>query len=104
MLAIMDYDDSGTIDKAEFVNGILELCDDMRPMSIVELHYQLLKVSSRVARCGQQFDQFTVTIQGVAEQINEIRGCMRQPNNNRDTSAIATNNKSTEISNEINTL
>jgi len=48
MCAAMDFDDSGTIAKGEFVHGILELCEDVRPMSIMELHSHVSKVKSKV--------------------------------------------------------
>ncbi len=49
MFYIMDYNDTGIIERTEFVQGVVELCEQIRPMSIMELHYQVSKCTSKVA-------------------------------------------------------
>ncbi|CAE7851537.1 unnamed protein product, partial [Symbiodinium necroappetens] len=40
MFYVMDYSDTGIIERSEFIQGVVGLCDQIRPMSIMELHYQ----------------------------------------------------------------
>ena len=34
---------TGIIERSEFIQGVVGLCDQIRPMSIMELHYQVSK-------------------------------------------------------------
>jgi len=54
MFNALDLDASGLIDMFEFENGILEMCEDIRPMSIMELHNQLRKCQMKVDDCSKQ--------------------------------------------------
>eukprot|EP00930_Biecheleria_cincta_P086928 TRINITY_DN76183_c0_g1_i1.p1 TRINITY_DN76183_c0_g1~~TRINITY_DN76183_c0_g1_i1.p1 ORF type:complete len:598 (-),score=102.84 TRINITY_DN76183_c0_g1_i1:80-1777(-) len=48
MFYILDFSDTGIIERSEFVQGVVELCDQIRPMSIMELHYQVSKIGSKL--------------------------------------------------------
>eukprot|EP00928_Gymnodinium_smaydae_P038848 TRINITY_DN26693_c0_g3_i1.p1 TRINITY_DN26693_c0_g3~~TRINITY_DN26693_c0_g3_i1.p1 ORF type:complete len:792 (+),score=67.48 TRINITY_DN26693_c0_g3_i1:83-2458(+) len=63
---IMDYDDSGLIEKDGFVHYIMEMCDDVRPMSIMELHSQLSKLQANVTRLLDKTDKIQ---QGVGDTL-----------------------------------
>lgn len=53
MFAVMDVQDTGQIERCEFVHGIAELSEDVRPMSIMELNAQIKKCLINVERCRQ---------------------------------------------------
>lgn len=65
MFTIMDLDDSGTIEKAEFVHGIVELCDEVRPMSIMELH-------SQMSRCNLRFETFEGKVETISQGLADL--------------------------------
>lgn len=52
MMYVMDTDDTGIIERSEFLRGVLELCDQIRPMSIMELNYQVSKCTNKVEQCA----------------------------------------------------
>jgi len=54
MFKVMDYNDNGTIEKPEFVHGILELCEEVRPMSIMEIHSQVSRCHIKIERCDSK--------------------------------------------------
>mmetsp|Transcript_13988 Transcript_13988/g.32874 ORF Transcript_13988/g.32874 Transcript_13988/m.32874 type:complete len:588 (-) Transcript_13988:153-1916(-) len=56
MFYIMDYNDTGFVERSEFVQGVLELCDQIRPMSIMELHYQVSKCVTKVEQADAKVD------------------------------------------------
>lgn len=62
MFTIMDWEDTGFVGKEEFVTSIIELCDEVRPMSIMELHVGM-------ARCQSRFKN----IEGALETL--LQGC-----------------------------
>mmetsp|Transcript_151186 Transcript_151186/g.263481 ORF Transcript_151186/g.263481 Transcript_151186/m.263481 type:complete len:679 (-) Transcript_151186:40-2076(-) len=65
MFYIMDYNDTGIIERNEFVQGVVELCDQIRPMSIMELHYQVSKCASKVESCDAKMD-------GVVKAVEDV--------------------------------
>jgi len=52
----IDISDRGRIGKAEFVHGMLELCEDIRPMSIMELHSQVVRCNSKIEALASRTD------------------------------------------------
>jgi len=67
MFLAMDHDDSGTIDKSEFVHGILELCDEVRPLSIMELHSQVARSQIKLTRCDAKVDKLAMAVGMLAD-------------------------------------
>lgn len=65
MFYIMDYNDTGIIERGEFVQGVVEMCDQIRPMSIMELHCQVSKCASKIEACDNKME-------GLAKAIEEI--------------------------------
>eukprot|EP00747_Dinoflagellata_sp_TGD_P017384 gnl/TRDRNA2_/TRDRNA2_125792_c0_seq1.p1 gnl/TRDRNA2_/TRDRNA2_125792_c0~~gnl/TRDRNA2_/TRDRNA2_125792_c0_seq1.p1 ORF type:complete len:593 (-),score=120.24 gnl/TRDRNA2_/TRDRNA2_125792_c0_seq1:22-1800(-) len=63
MFYIMDYNDTGIIEKNEFVQGVVELCDQIRPMSIMELHYQVSKCATKIGECDLKMDSISKTVE-----------------------------------------
>jgi len=91
MFTIMDYDDSGTIEKTEFVHGILELCDEVRPMSIMELHSQMSRCNARFARLdvkvelmAQGLDDLTINRAHDADRLDQLTSRVRDMTDNFD--------------------
>lgn len=79
MFYIMDYNDTGIIERSEFVQGVVELCDQIRPMSILELHCQVSKCSSKVERCESKVDNavkslehFDVKLDALVEALSGL--------------------------------
>eukprot|EP00927_Polykrikos_kofoidii_P001031 TRINITY_DN10376_c1_g1_i1.p1 TRINITY_DN10376_c1_g1~~TRINITY_DN10376_c1_g1_i1.p1 ORF type:complete len:814 (-),score=134.77 TRINITY_DN10376_c1_g1_i1:154-2268(-) len=66
MFYIMDQNDTGIIARWEFVQCVVELCDQIRPMSIMELNYQVSKCANKVEHCDVKVD----TIVKFAEQCD----------------------------------
>jgi len=64
---IMDIDGSGSIERSEFIHGVLQLCGSVQPMSIMELHYQLARCSSKVDRCTQNIDNMARLVDNIVE-------------------------------------
>jgi len=62
MFYIMDYNDTGIIERSEFVQGVVELCDQIRPMSIMELHYQVSKCASKIEYCELKVGELQATV------------------------------------------
>jgi len=56
MFYIMDYNDTGIIEREEFANSVVELCDHIRPMSIMELHCQISKCAAKVEDTDSKVD------------------------------------------------
>jgi len=50
IISFMDTNQSGSIDKEEFFHGILQIADGVRPMSIMELHYTVSALKSKLER------------------------------------------------------
>eukprot|EP00404_Azadinium_spinosum_P002649 CAMPEP_0180420748 /NCGR_PEP_ID=MMETSP1036_2-20121128/2791_1 /TAXON_ID=632150 /ORGANISM="Azadinium spinosum, Strain 3D9" /LENGTH=283 /DNA_ID=CAMNT_0022425983 /DNA_START=214 /DNA_END=1062 /DNA_ORIENTATION=- len=73
MFYIMDYNDTGIIERQEFVQGVLELCDEIRPMSIMELHYQVSKCASKVEQCDGKVDTIVKTIEQCDLKIDSVK-------------------------------
>lgn len=65
MFYIMDFNDTGIIERGEFVQGVVELCDQIRPMSIMELHCQVSKCASKIEACD-------LKMEGLAKAIETI--------------------------------
>lgn len=65
MFYIMDVNDTGIIERTEFAQAVVELCDQIRPMSIMELHYQVSKCANKIEACDAKMD-------GVAKHIEEL--------------------------------
>lgn len=66
MFDVMDYDDNGVIEKAEFVSGILELCDEIRPMSIMELNSLVSRSLAKISRCDNKVDTMVRSVEELA--------------------------------------
>jgi len=50
IITLCDTDDSGSISEAEFVSGILSLCDGVRAASIQEVYYIVSQMNAKVKR------------------------------------------------------
>lgn len=66
MFYIMDTNDTGIIEKNEFVQGVVELCDQIRPMSIMELHYQISKCLTKVSETDNKLYSLIKNVEDVS--------------------------------------
>lgn len=66
MFYVMDVDDTGIIERTEFVQGVVELCDQIRPMSIMELHYQVSKCTSKISESDSKVEGLVKSVEDVA--------------------------------------
>jgi len=62
MLDCIDLDASGTIEKSEFTHGVLQLCEDIRPMSIMEVHFIVSKIASKVVAVDARLERLRCTV------------------------------------------
>jgi len=60
---IMDTDESGGVNKEEFVHGLVSIAEEIRPMSIAELFHSVQLVKARVAKCQNSLDNFQQAFQ-----------------------------------------
>jgi len=72
MFYIMDYNDTGVIERSEFVQGVVELCDQIRPMSIMELHYQVSKCASKVEQSDLKVDSIVKTVEQFDMKMSQL--------------------------------
>eukprot|EP00931_Biecheleriopsis_adriatica_P045173 TRINITY_DN25894_c0_g1_i1.p1 TRINITY_DN25894_c0_g1~~TRINITY_DN25894_c0_g1_i1.p1 ORF type:complete len:735 (+),score=113.99 TRINITY_DN25894_c0_g1_i1:15-2219(+) len=72
MFYIMDYNDTGIIERSEFVQGVVELCDQIRPMSIMELHYQVSKCASKVENCDIKVDSLSKALETCDMKVDNV--------------------------------
>merc|ERR1719158_750423 len=71
MYYVMDVNDTGIIERSEFVQGVVDLCDQIRPMSIMELHYQ-------VSKCASKLEQADLKIGDIARLVEESEARNRE--------------------------
>lgn len=70
MLKLMDTDGSGTINRAEFIRGVLQIAEEVRPVLIMELHYDSLAYfKRRMARCDSRLALLKTRQSELADQI-----------------------------------
>ncbi|CAJ1358414.1 unnamed protein product [Effrenium voratum] len=69
MFYVMDYSDTGIIERSEFIQGVVGLCDQIRPMSIMELHYQ-------VSKCVTKMESNEVKIENLVKVMDIYDGKM----------------------------
>jgi len=72
---VMDFEDTGIIDRSEFVQGLVDLSDQVRPMSIMELHYQVTKCASKIETADLKIES---VLRGVERQGDMIEGMGRK--------------------------
>jgi len=57
LFSIMDPKDTGQAERSQFVYSMVEFCEEVRPMSIMELNAQMSKCSLRVEACDSKLSQ-----------------------------------------------
>jgi len=67
---VMDFEDTGIIDRSEFVQGLVDLSDQVRPMSIMELHYQVSKCASKIENADLKMESI---LKGLDEQNDMMK-------------------------------
>jgi len=72
MFHIMDYNDTGIIERSEFVQGVLDLGEQIRPMSIMELHYQVSKCGSKVEQSDTKVDNLGKTLETCDTKLDQV--------------------------------
>jgi len=78
MFHIMDYNDTGIIERSEFVQGVLDLGEQIRPMSIMELHYQVSKCGSKVEQSDTKVDNLGKTLELCDTKLDNIAHSFRR--------------------------
>lgn len=77
MFYIMDINDTGIIERSEFVQGVVELCDQIRPMSIMELNYQVSKCAGKIEQCDTKLEDLAKTMERYDSKIDVIGSKVR---------------------------
>lgn len=72
MVRAMDFSDSGNIERSEFVHGIVELCEEVRPMSIMELNSQVSRCNVKVETCKLQISDLEALLEDKLEESFDI--------------------------------
>lgn len=67
--SIMDTDNSDSVEETEFVHGLLQLCEEVKPMSIMELHYALQKCTVKVDRCDHHVENIARAVEEMAAEF-----------------------------------
>jgi len=96
IISICDKDDSGSISEAEFVAGILSLCDGVRAATIQEVYYLLSRIDVKVQRMDRLNDEVKRTsacIPGLRKDIDRIL----QKMDSQETSPAASGSLSQSI-------
>lgn len=78
MFRIMDVNDTGMIDRSEFVQAIVDLSDQIRPMSIMELHYQVSKCAARVEHIDKNARSLCKSLDNYDLHIGKLQGGVGQ--------------------------
>ncbi|CAE7607213.1 Scn4a [Symbiodinium natans] len=78
MFYVMDYSDTGIIERSEFIQGVVGLCDQIRPMSIMELHYQVSKTCGKVDLTELKVDGLAKTVEGYEAKIDSVESSLRR--------------------------
>lgn len=72
MIELMDTDGSGAINRAEFCRGILQVAEEVRPMLIMELHYDSLAYfRGRMDTCMEQMQHEHEEIRLFRDAVND---------------------------------
>lgn len=80
MFYIMDINDTGIIERSEFVQGVVELCDQIRPMSIMELNYQVSKCAGKIEQCDTKLEDLSKTMERYEAKIDHLGTTFRNSN------------------------
>jgi len=81
IIQIFDTDDSGSISEAEFVTGILSLCDGVRAESIREVYYLVSQMNAKVVKMeGLNREVSLITRKAIPEMQVDIQRIMQKLN------------------------
>lgn len=72
MIQLMDTDGSGDISRGEFCRGILQIAEEVRPMLVMELHYETL------AYVGGRVDACMAALVQEHEEIKQLRAFVKE--------------------------
>uniref|UniRef100_A0A7S2LRT0 EF-hand domain-containing protein n=1 Tax=Zooxanthella nutricula TaxID=1333877 RepID=A0A7S2LRT0_9DINO len=73
MLELMDTDASGSIDRTEFCRGILQIVEDVRPMLIMELHYDSITYfKNRIDKCDYDMRDLMADQAALYDEVKEL--------------------------------
>lgn len=73
MMELMDTDASGSINRQEFCRGIMQIVEEVRPMLIMELHYDSITYfKSRIDKCDEGLKKMLRQQDALAADILEI--------------------------------
>jgi len=78
MFYVMDYSDTGIIERSEFIQGVVGLCDQIRPMSIMELHYQVSKCVGNIDQTDVKVDQLVKTMESSDSKIEGMQTLLKK--------------------------
>jgi len=81
MFYVMDYSDTGIIERSEFIQGVVGLCDQIRPMSIMELHYQVSKCVTKMEGNESKIENLVKGIDGYDEKLDAIHSRLKSLQN-----------------------
>ncbi|OLQ12160.1 hypothetical protein AK812_SmicGene3970 [Symbiodinium microadriaticum] len=106
MFYVMDYSDTGIIERSEFIQGVVGLCDQIRPMSIMELHYQVSKTCGKVDHIELKVDGLAKTVEGYELKIDNVESSLKRLTNHmpKSTSAASQGSNSRRTSRDLDTI
>lgn len=97
MFYIMDMNDTGIIEKDEFVSGVVELCDQIRPMSIMELNYQVSKCAGKIEQCDMKLEDLSKTMERYDAKIDHLGTSLRTGGGGSNSTACPSKSTRPEV-------
>lgn len=73
MMYVVDAHDTGIIEREDFVRGVLELCDGIRPMSIMELNYQVCRCANKMEACARKAQDLSKSMEPAEAKVDDMR-------------------------------
>eukprot|EP00439_Symbiodinium_sp_Y106_P079778 s60_g18.t1 len=106
MFYVMDYSDTGIIERSEFIQGVVGLCDQIRPMSIMELHYQVSKTCGKVDLTELKVDGLAKTVEGYEVKIDSVESSLKRLTDHmpKSASAASQGSNSRRTSRDLDTI